>query len=267
MDELAAMKERQTEVWSDGDYRPVGRMLAAGAGALVEAAGVGADQRVLDVGVGSGSVAVAAAARGAEVVGIDITDAWFEEAHRQAAEQGVSIELRLGDAEALEESADSFDVVLSSFAMVFAPRHQHVAHEVARVCRPGGTIGYTAWQPSLATNALVSFLPPGPVFAGDPNLWADPSHVAALFEGISVTWEFEQRSLAVAFPSIAALEDFVFTNSGPMLAAREALQQVGTWDEAKAALRRAFEADNQATDGSYRADWPYLLGVARMADQ
>jgi SAM-dependent methyltransferase len=174
------------------------------------------------------------------------------------------VELRLGDAEALGEADASYDVVLSSFAMMFAPRHQQVADEVARVCRPGGTIAYTAWEEGLATNALVSYLPPGPVFAGDPNRWADPVHVQTLFADQPTVWSFTRRALPVAFPSLAALEEFVFTNSGPMMAARDALQELGVWDQAIAALRRAFEAANRAADGSYRGEWPYLLGMARM---
>ena len=266
MADISEVRDRQAQMWSEGDYRPIGRMLAPAAEALVEAAGVAAGQRVLDIGVGSGSVALAAARRGADVLGVDITDAWFAEARDRFAQQGVRVDLLLGDAEELAVTDHSFDVVLSSFAMVFAPQHQRVAAEAARACRPGGTVAYTAWEGTLATNALLRFLPPGPDLAGDVNDWADPAHVTGLFSGWAADWAFQRRSLPVAFASIAALESFVFENSGPMLSARDALRQMGVWGRANGALREAFAAENDATDGSYRAEWPYLLGVARIGD-
>lgn len=264
MGELEQFKARQAELWGQGDYRPVGELLAPGAEALVEAAGVAPGQRVLDIGVGTGNVALAAARRGADVVGVDITEAWFGAARRRAAEHGVHVDLRLGDAEALDEPDSCYDVVLSSFAMMFAPRHERVAEEVARVCRAGGTIGYTSWDPDQSTNTLLRFLPSRPGFASDPNLWADPSHVEALFADVPVTWTFDRRSLPVAFTSIPAFEEWAFTNSSGMMTARQTLQDAGTWDRAHAALQRALHAENRATDGSYQAHWHYLMGLGRL---
>ncbi len=156
--ELEEFKEIQRQMWEEGDYRPVGRLIEPAAQILVQEAGVRAGQRVLDVGTGSGSVAVAAALAGAEVVGVDITDAWFDEAHGRANAVGVKLDLRLGDAEALPVDNGSFDVVLSSFAAIFAPRHDLVASEFVRVCRDGGVFGITAWTPDGANNTVFSTL-------------------------------------------------------------------------------------------------------------
>ncbi len=99
--DLAEFKESQRRVWEAGDYRPVGRLIEPAAQILVSKAGVTTGQRVLDVGAGSGSVAVAAALAGATVVGVDITDAWFDEAYDRAHAVGVELDLGLGDAESL----------------------------------------------------------------------------------------------------------------------------------------------------------------------
>lgn len=124
--DLGDFKQAQRLSWGRGDYVPVGRVLEPAA-RIVDAADVRPGQRVLDVGTGSGSVAVAAAKAGGITVGVDITDAWFEEAHRLAAKAGVEVELRIGDAEDLPVEDGSFDAVLSNFGTIMAPRHGVVA--------------------------------------------------------------------------------------------------------------------------------------------
>lgn len=261
--EPAQYKDAQRQVWEDGDYRPVGRLLEPAARALVEAAGVTAGQRVLDVATGSGSVAVLAAAAGADVVGVDLTDAWFDEARRRADETGVRIGLELGDAEDLPVDDASFDVVLSSFGAIFAPRHEVVAGELARACRPRGTVGLTAWASGGANDAMFSALtanlPSPPTFAKPSSLWGDPAYVRDVLAPHGVALRCERRSLPVAFPSIEAFEGFVFDNSGGFIAARRTLQELGRWEGTAAALRQALETANEARDGTYRATWDYLL--------
>jgi len=263
--ELEEFKEMQRQLWEAGDYRPVGRLIEPAALILVQEAGVRAGQRVLDVGTGSGSVAVAAALAGAEVVGVDITDAWFDEAHGRANAVGVELDLGLGDAEALPVEDGSFDVVLSSFAAIFAPRHDLVASELVRVCRDGGLFGMTAWTPDGASNAvfstLVEFLPAPPEFVSPSILWGDPDHVRGLFASHDVALRFERPEFTITFDSVEAFESFVFENSGAMIAARRALEAMGGWDEAHVAMREAMDQTNEANDGSYRVAWDFLLTV------
>ncbi len=256
-------------MWEAGDYRPVGRLIEPAARTLVERAGVAPGHRVLDVATGSGSVAVAAAEAGAEVVGVDITDAWFPEARRRAAAAGVHVDLLLGDAEELPVDDASFDLVLSSFGAIFAPRHHLVAAEVVRVCRPGGDIGFTAWPPDGANDAvfstLLSFLPPPPGFASPSTAWGDPTHVERLFAPHDVALHFDRPAFRVSFASPDDYLHFAGTNSGGYRAARDILEAEGSWDRAEAAVRQALAATNESADGSYAATWEYLLILARRA--
>ena len=267
--ELEEFKETQRRLWEEGDYRPVGRLIEPAAQILVRETGVRAGQRVLDVGTGSGSVAVAAALAGAEVVGVDITDAWFDEAHDRASAVGVKLDLGLGDAEALPVEDGSFDVVLSSFAAIFAPRHDLVASELVRACRGGGVFGITAWTPDGASNAvfspLVDFVPAPPEFVSPSILWGDPDHVRALFASHDVALRFERPQFTVTFSSVEAFESFTFENSGAMIAARRALEAMGRWNDAHAAMREAMDQTNEANDGSYRVAWDFLLTVGTKA--
>jgi SAM-dependent methyltransferase len=267
--ELEEFKEMQRQLWEEGDYPPVGRLIEPAAQILVQEAGVQSGQRVLDVGTGSGSVAVAAAQVGAEVVGVDITDAWFEEAHRRAGAAGVTLDLQLGDAEALPVEAGSFDVVLSSFAAIFAPRHDLVASEIVRVCTDGGVFGITAWTPTGSNNAvfstLVESLPAPPEFVSPSILWGDPAHVRDLFASHDVVLRFDRPQFTVTFSSADAFETFAFENSGGLIAARRALEELGRWDEAHAAMREAIDQTNEADDGSYRTKWNFLLTIGTTA--
>lgn len=266
--DLRDFKARQRTMWEAGDYRPVGRLLDPVAQTLVRRAGVTAGQRVLDVGTGSGSVAVAAARAGASVIGVDITDRWFDEARRRAEVADVDIELLVGDAEDLPADPASFDVVLSSFAAIFAPRHDVVAAELTRVCRRGGTIGMTAWPPDGANwklfSTLSQALPSPPAFVMPPGRWGEAEYVRQLFAPHGVDVAFERPSFVVRFDSVDAFESFVFDNSGGYISARDALRQAGRWEQTYANLRRAVQEANEADDGSYRVTWDYLLIIATL---
>lgn len=261
--DLEEFRSAQREIWSDGDYPPVGRLIEPGARILVGAVGVTDGQQVLDVATGSGSVAVLAGHAGAQVVGIDITDAWFDEARARAAAAGVDIELRLGDAEDLPVDGDSFDLVLSSFGAIFAPRHHVVASELVRVCRPGGVIALTAWTPGGSNDTvfapLTTRLPAPPEFVTPFIRWGDPAHVRKLFASTDVTLSFEHHDFEVEFPSVEAFQAFVFETSGGFMRARQILQELGTWEQAYAEFQAAIEATNEVEDDRYRATWEFLL--------
>lgn len=264
--DLQRFKEVQRQVWSEGDYRPIGRLLEPAARILVDAAGATAGQRVLDVATGSGSVALLAAEAGAEVVGVDITDAWFDEARGRADAAGVQVEWLVGDAEDLPVDDGSFDVVLSSFGAIMAPRHDVVAAELVRACRPGGTIALTAWPPSGANDAvfstLTAHLPSPPEFVTPFIRWGDPAHVRRLFAAHDVTLRFDRRSFLVEFASVAAFESFVFDNSGGFVRARRTLQELGRWEETYTEFKRAIDVTNEADDGTYRVMWDFQLVIA-----
>jgi SAM-dependent methyltransferase len=261
--DLDEFKALQGQVWAEGDYPSVGRLLEPAARMLVDAAGVTEGQRVLDVATGSGSVAVLAARAGAQVVGVDITDAWFDEARARAALGGIDLDLRLGDAEDLPIGDESFDVVLSSFGAIFAPRHELVASELVRVCRPSGVIALTAWTPGGANDSvfapLLKRLPPPPEFVTPSIRWGDPAHVRELFASAGVTLSFEHRDFEVGFPSVEAFEAFVFEASGGFMRARRTLEELGVWEDAYAEFEAVIVATNEADDGTYRTAWEFLL--------
>lgn len=260
---LDEFRAAQRQVWSEGDYPRVSRIIEPGARILVEAVGITAGQRVLDVATGSGSVAVLAAQAGAQVLGIDITDAWFDEARARASAGGVDIELRLGDAEDLAVDDGAFDVVLSSFGAIFAPRHDVVASELVRACRPGGVIALTAWPPHGSNDTvfapLLSRLPSPPDFVTPSIRWGEPAHVRELFASKEVTLSFEDRDFEVRFPSVEAFKTFVFETSGGFVRARQILQELGQWEEAYAEFEAAIDTTNDTDDGSYRTTWKFLL--------
>ena len=159
--------------------------------------------------------------------------------------------------------------MLSSFGAIFAPRHDLVASELVRVCRDGGTIGITAWTPdgtnSAVFSTLVEHLPSPSEFVTPSILWGDPDHVRGLFASHDVALHFERLRFPVTFSSVDAFESFVFENSGLLMAARRALEELGRWDEAHGAMREALDQINEADDGSYRVAWDFLLTVGTKA--
>ena len=149
-----------------------------------EAADLRAGQRVLDVATGSGNTAIAAARRFCEVTGVDYVPALLARAHERAAVEGLAIDFREGDAEALPFPDASFDVILSTFGSMFAPDQARTARELLRVCRPGGTIALANWTPEGLTGelfrAMGQYLPPPPAGLASPLLWGTAARLREL---------------------------------------------------------------------------------------
>jgi SAM-dependent methyltransferase len=186
------VKTRQRAMWGLGNYHKFATELIWNFGPeLVEACGISPGQRVLDVAAGSGNVAIRAAEAGAQVVASDLTPENFAAGRREARARGVELEWVEADAEALPFGDSEFDVVTSSVGAIFAPRHERVAAELLRVCRPGGIIGMIAIVPSgltLDMFELVERYSPFPMFAStSPLLWGREDHVRELF-GDRVEW-------------------------------------------------------------------------------
>ncbi|MGH7737350.1 MAG: class I SAM-dependent methyltransferase [Candidatus Tyrphobacter sp.] len=184
-DPFAEFKEMQRRGWPH--FVPVEAHTTQAAAQLVRRAGVRSGQRVLDVACGTGVVALTAARLGANVTGLDLTPELLERARENAAIAQTSIEFLEGDAEALPFGDGAFDVVLSQFGHIFAPRPDVALSEMLRVLRPGGTVAFSTWPPHTfvgRTFTLLSrYLPPPPKGVVSPALWGEPDVVGKRFDG------------------------------------------------------------------------------------
>jgi hypothetical protein len=155
------------------------------------------------------------------------------------------------------------------FGVQFAPRHEVVAAELARVCRPGGQIGLVNWTPAGLIGELFTilggYLPAPPDFAGAPPLWGSEAHVRSLFEGAGVELEFTYGSNPWRFASAEEWVAFLETHYGPTLKARERLSAEGRWDECRGEILAMSERRNAAGDGSLLLWAEYLVTVGRKA--
>jgi SAM-dependent methyltransferase len=172
-----ALKAKHRAMWALGDYPALAADIISGLGPiLVQACGVRAGDRVLDVAAGSGNAAIPAARTGASVVACDLTPELLEAGQREAARLGVNLRWQPGDAEDLPFGDGEFDTVLSCLGVMFAPHHQTSADELIRVCAPGGTIGLLSWTPEGFIGQLFAtmrpYVPPPPPGAQPPPLWA-----------------------------------------------------------------------------------------------
>jgi SAM-dependent methyltransferase len=260
MSTLEEMKQRTRATWAAGDYAAIAqRQLWPVGERIVARAGVAPGENVLDVACGTGNAAIRAAQAGARVVGVDLTPELFVAGRRLAAEAEVEIEWLEGDAEDLPVDDESFDVVVSVFGCMFAPRHQLAASELVRALRPGGRLCISSWTPDgvMGTffRTLGGYLPPPPPFAEPPLLWGSEEHVLDLFAGTGIDLEFARET--IDFPRFDSIDDeieFSTTKFGPMLMARRLLEPQGRWDELLRDLRTLHEDSGPAE---------YLVTVGR----
>jgi ubiquinone/menaquinone biosynthesis C-methylase UbiE len=182
--DLAAIKQRQQSTWASGDYAVVGSTLQIVGESLCEAVDVAAGERVLDVAAGNGNASLAAARRFAEVTSTDYVEALLARGKERAAANRLNMTFQMADAEALPFPDGTFDVVLSTFGVMFTPDQEKAAGEMARVVRKGGRIGLANWTPEGFIGALFRTLGrhvPPPAGVKSPALWGTTDHLAHLF--------------------------------------------------------------------------------------
>ncbi len=226
-DAVGELKQKHHATWAAGDYGDIAGLVEEVGVAVVEAAGIEAGQDVLDVATGTGNAALVAAGKGAKVTGLDLTPELFEKARERAADAGVEVEWVEGDAEELPYEDGTFDRVLSAIGIQFAPRHEVVAKELARVCRPGGLIVLGNWCADGMIGEMFKlmggYLPKPPDFVSSPALWGDEDHVRRLFDGLGVDLSFERRTCVVPFESAEENARVFEEKYGPTIKAMEAL--------------------------------------------
>ena len=261
-----ALKAKHAAMWATGSYRTVvDDVVAPLGGILVETVDVQPDQRVLDVAAGTGTSALPAARRGAEVTATDLTPELLDVGRAAAAAEGLDLTWQTADAEALPYRDAEFDVVLSSIGVMFAPHHQQAADELVRVCRPGGTIAVLSWTPEGFIGQMFAtmkpYAPPPPPGASPAPLWGRADHVRALFGDRVTDLVAHQQTLRVdRFGTGAEFRDFFKANYGPTIAVYRFIAD----DPAKVA---ALDADLAARGDRFLHDgvmgWEYLLVTAR----
>lgn len=264
------VKAAHRQMWALGDYHRFALATVWELGAvLVEACGVGTGQRMLDVGAGTGNVAIRAAEAGGAVVASDLTPTNFDAGRRAAADAGVQLEWREADAEALPFADGEFDVVSSCFGAMFAPNHSAVARELLRVCRPGGTIGMINFTPDGNAGEFFEivgrYAPPLPPGALPPVLWGHEEHVRQLFGGRVVTLDMRRQQYVETASSVRAYCELFRETFGPMVAVRASLADQ---PERLAALDRDFlefvtRANRHTVGDAVEIPYDYLLVVAR----
>jgi ubiquinone/menaquinone biosynthesis C-methylase UbiE len=232
--QLDEYKSRQREVWDAGEYSALSPYIADVGELVVARAKIERGMSVLDVACGTGNAARPAARAGARVTGLDLVPKFLEEGRAKTEAEGLHIEWREGDAEALPFDDGCFDRVLSTFGHMFAPRHQRTADEMARVCHKGGAIVTATWTPEGITGDLFkvtgSYMPPPPDYAS---------------------------------PSILdAWADFFMARFPPMVTARSMLGD--RFRELRERVVEIWRDANEATDGTLRLPQAYLLSIIRL---
>ena len=264
MDDVAAAQRR---MWTVGDYPTIAAHLLPISLETVDALRLRPGDTVLDVGVGDGNAAIAAARAGAYVTGIDLAPAQIERARARSASEGVELVLQVGDAQRLDFPDATFDVVVSVLGMIFAPDHRAALAEMARVCVPGGTVAMAAWSTAgwgaAWSGRAARFLPPRPPGGSSPNDWGDPEEVRRRFKAAHLDVKVEERRFFFRFPSEEACLETFLTKAGPFVTFMEAAERAGHAAEAREELRAVLSSFNRAADGTCLLRAPYLLAIAR----
>jgi ubiquinone/menaquinone biosynthesis C-methylase UbiE len=224
--DLAAIKVRQQAAWSSGDYAVVGTTLQIVGEELCETLDLSAGSKVLDVAAGNGMASLAAARRWCDVVSTDYVPTLLERGRARALAEGLPIEFKVADAEALPFTDDAFDAVVSTFGVMFTPNQDKAAAELMRVCKSGGQIGLTNWTPEgfigQLFKTLGKYLPP-PSAAKSPLLWGTRARLTEMF-GPAAAWvKTEPRHFNFRYRSAQHFLEVFKTYYGPMLRAFSAL--------------------------------------------
>ena len=262
---FAELKARQSIMWGNGPYERVTNTLTDIHELVVERADPKPGEKLLDAATGTGALAILAAKRGAEVVGMDLAPALIDTAKERGAEEGVDVDWEVGDAEEMRYDDASFDVVTSTLGVMFAPHHEAVASELARVTQPGGRLVLACWTPEGGLGQMFGmmrpFLPTPPEGVGSPFAWGDEQHVRGLL-GDSFELEFSQHDSILRTKDGEEYWELFSSSYGPTKTAYEALD-----DDRKEEFRRTwvdfFEARREGDEVVHHREWLLTVGTRR----
>jgi len=265
MTNLNEIRERLHATWTAGDFHRLGVEQLIVGERLCEEVGIAAGQRVLDVACGAGNTTLAAARRRARATGCDWVPALLERAEQRAKVEGLQIEWVKADAEGLPFPDASFDVVVSTFGVMFAPDQQRAADQLIRVCRPGGTIGLANWTPASAVGDIfrltASFLPP-PAGLRAAVEWGSGPRLRELFGNRVIALHLFDHLWRTRFNSFSEWLDLYRRWYGPTNRAFAALDGAKAAEYARG-LEEIIQRHNRATDGTIDAAYEYVNVVAR----
>lgn len=265
--ELGALKARSRQTWIDGDFGRIAKSLESAAEEFVARRRISPEMRILDVACGSGNVAIPAARAGATVTGVDIAPNLLGQARERAQQEGLEILFEEGDAEALPYRDGAFDLVLSMFGAMFAPRPEVTAAELLRVCRPGAKVAMANWTPGGFSGQMfrtvASHVPPPPV--SSPVEWGVEQRVRERLSDGTSEIKTTPRKAEIRYPfHPAEVVDYFREYFGPVRNAFNALPE-----EQRPNLHRDLVAlwteHNRATDGTTWVSSEYLEVVATRA--
>lgn len=251
------LKQRQSVVWGNGSFERIAATIADVHDLIVERLETRPGERWLDLACGTGAVAERAAAAGASVVGVDLAPALIETAKRRAAELGLAIDYEVGDCEQLSFGDGSFDIVSSSFGIMFAPDHEAAARELARVVAPGGRIALTCWTPKGAVGRLLGVVAPfqPSLPPSNPVDWGREEHLEHLL-GEAFELHVEEHVTTRRYASAEEHWHLFATDFGPIKTL------VGALGDRREELHRAwvdFFESELAEDGEIVDAKEYLL--------
>ena len=237
---LEAIKATQKATWESGDFGQIARTIEHVADQFMARQPLHPGAHVLDVACGTGNLAVIAARRGCAVTGIDIAGNLIDRARARAATEGLRIDFKEGDAEALPFSGGQFDLVASMFGVMFAPRPHIAAAELLRVTRPGGQVALANWTPEgfigKMFNVFQAHLPSPPTGVPSPMCWGDEATVRSRLGHSFAEVRLARRIALMRYPfPPAETVEFFRQYYGPTQRAFASLDA-----SAQAALRRAL---------------------------
>ncbi len=258
--DFEALKTRQHGAWSSGDYAVVGTTLQIVGEELCEALDLRGGQRVLDVAAGNGNATLAAARRWCNVVSTDYVGALLERGRMRANADGLSVEFREADAEALPFDDASFDAVLSTYGVMFTPNQDRAPAELIRVCKHGGKIGLANWTPDgfigQLFKTLGKHLPP-PAGARSPALWGTEARIKEMFGPSASHIRAERRNFVFRYRSPEHFVEIFKTYYGPVLKAFAALDATKQ-DALKQDMLALIKSMNRSGDSTMVVPSEYL---------
>jgi ubiquinone/menaquinone biosynthesis C-methylase UbiE len=259
--DFAQLKSGMKAAWMAGDFSQIAQYTAPAANEFVERLAIAPGARVLDVACGTGNTALPAARAGAAVTGVDIATNLLEQAQKRAETERLDVKFQEGDAEELPFPDHSFDMVITMFGAMFAPRPDRVAKELLRVCKPGGQIAMANWTPRGYVGGqfqlMAKSVPPPPGIPA-PVLWGDEEVVRQRFSNGVSRLTLTPRTLQVRYPfGPREVVEFFRRHFGPTQTTFSRLDETGQASLA-AQLEAHLRAHNLATDGTTMVEAEYL---------